>query len=38
MLPRSVQAAKLLEGAAADLLSADLPDFGDGEDSGDAEA
>lgn len=28
MLPRSTETAKLLDGAAADLLSAELPDFG----------
>ena len=34
MLPRSTEIARMLENAAADLLSADVPDFAD--DSGPA--
>jgi 2-polyprenyl-6-methoxyphenol hydroxylase-like FAD-dependent oxidoreductase len=29
MLPRSAEFARLLDGRAADLLSADVPDFGE---------
>jgi hypothetical protein len=30
MLPRSAEFARMLDGRAEDLLSADVPDFGEG--------